>query len=248
MAASNIDLPVIDLKKAQDPAKRLDVARKLVHALETVGFLYIDNAKDLDSQKLMTNTRWFFSLPDEEKQQLSRRQWNPFSRNRYRGYFPLQEGEISYKEGFEIGQEIPPDDDTIHPFFNEPNVWPAGLEGSRAFHSDMVEYYYAATHCGAEILRLVSLGCDLGEEWFEDMFFPNSLSTLRLLHYPARYGDVPDEAVDDGTVLCCSEHSDSGKNYITTAYHHVTTYYSLGENNDDDEEEEEEESSMITMR
>lgn len=85
MAASNIDLPVIDLKKAQDPAKRLDVARKLVHALETVGFLYIDNAKDLDSQKLLTNTRWFFSLPDEEKQQLSRRQWNPFSRNRYRG-------------------------------------------------------------------------------------------------------------------------------------------------------------------
>lgn len=160
------------------------------------------------------------------------------------GYFPLQEGEISYKEGFEIGQEIPPDDDTIHPFFNEPNVWPAGLEGSRAFHSDMVEYYYAATHCGAEILRLVSLGCDLGEEWFEDMFFPNSLSTLRLLHYPARFGDVPDEAVDDGTVLCCSEHSDSGKNYITTAYHHMTTYYSLGDNNDDEEEEE---SSTITL-
>lgn len=106
------------------------------------------------------------------------------------GYFPLQEGEISYKEGFEIGQEIPPDDDTIHPFFNEPNVWPAGLEGSREFHSDMVEYYYAATHCGAEILRLVSLGCDLGEEWFEAGMLIILFTTCTIV-YTRRDSPVP---------------------------------------------------------
>jgi isopenicillin N synthase-like dioxygenase len=67
----------------------------------------------------------------------------------------------------------------------------------------------AMLECGAEILRLVSLGCGLAEDWFESMFFPGSLSTLRLLHYPPR-SDVPDVAKDGDSILCCSEHSDSG--------------------------------------
>ena len=69
--------------------------------------------------------------------------------------------------------------------------------------------YRAMLNCGAEILRLVSLGCGLDENWFQSMFFPDSLSTLRLLHYPPRPG-VPEEAKDGDKVLCCSEHSDSG--------------------------------------
>ena len=70
-------------------------------------------------------------------------------------------------------------------------------------------FYRTVLESGAEILRLVSLGCGLQENWFESMFFPNSLSTLRLLHYPPR-PYVLEAAMDGDSALSCSEHSDSG--------------------------------------
>lgn len=61
------------------------------------------------------------------------------------GYFPLQPEEVSYKEGFEVGQDNPPattkDTNDTHPFFTEPNVWPDGMEGSERFHEEMVQHY-----------------------------------------------------------------------------------------------------------
>ena len=61
------------------------------------------------------------------------------------GYFPLQHGESSYKEGFEIGQPVTfsSDEDSadVHPFFLEPNLWPGGMDGAEKFHEDIVKYY-----------------------------------------------------------------------------------------------------------
>ncbi|KAK7099649.1 uncharacterized protein [Littorina saxatilis] len=209
-------LPIVDLQKAKDPAQRLAVAKQLVHALETVGFLFVDNAEGYESERLLNNARWFFNLSEQEKLLVSRKLWNRESRNYYRGYFPLQPGEVSFKEGFEIGQDNPSSSNSesrslsIHPFFTEANLWPStDTEGAHQFHQDLVEHYRVVRNCGAEILRLVSLGCGLEENWFESLFFPDSLSTLRLLHYPVR-GEVADKARDGNTVLCCSEHSDSG--------------------------------------
>jgi isopenicillin N synthase-like dioxygenase len=78
-------LPIIDLAKARDQAQRLAVARQLVHALETVGFLFLDNVEGFDSERLLSNARWFFNLRDDQKLQVSRKLWNVDSQNHYRG-------------------------------------------------------------------------------------------------------------------------------------------------------------------
>lgn len=132
---------------------------------------------------------------------------------------------MSYKEGFEIGRDLHDDlepqvtnldqqrDPTTpgpHPFFQETNTWPQGVEGDELFREQLLAHYRAVLQCGTEILRLVSLGGGLPEDWFFSLFFPDSLSTLRLLHYPPRPESPPEAARDEDTVLCCSEHSDSG--------------------------------------
>ena len=83
-------LPIVDLRKAQDPSQRLAVARQLVHALERVGFLFVDNVEGYDSERLLENTRWFFSLNQREKHRLARKLWNAESRNYYRGKCTVQ--------------------------------------------------------------------------------------------------------------------------------------------------------------
>ena len=82
---SSLPLPIVDLEKAKDPSQRLTVAQKLVEALETVGFLFIDNVEGFDAGKLLAHTQWFFNLSEQEKHRLARKLWNPESQNHYRG-------------------------------------------------------------------------------------------------------------------------------------------------------------------
>ncbi|XP_046365943.2 2-oxoglutarate-dependent dioxygenase 33-like [Haliotis rufescens] len=214
-------LPIIDLKKAQDKTQRLNVARDLVRALETVGFLYVDNAPGVYMDTLLKNSKRFFALSSAEKHMMAKHKWNPMNKNKYRGYFPLQPGETSYKEGFEIGvEECPFNDPDIHPMFTEPNLWPRYMDGFDVFLRDMKQYYRAILHTGTEILRLLALGSGLDEYWFESMFLPDTLSTLRLLHYPLRSSSPPDTARDGDKVLCCSEHSDSGFVTLLATFHY----------------------------
>ena len=50
-------LPVIDLRLATGPG-RAQLAGRLIHALETVGFFYVEGIDGYDEQELMTYTRW----------------------------------------------------------------------------------------------------------------------------------------------------------------------------------------------
>ncbi|ESP05341.1 hypothetical protein LOTGIDRAFT_227971 [Lottia gigantea] len=201
-----ISLPVIDLKQASDPAYRVSIANKLFHALETIGFLYIDNVPGYDEEELIKWCQWFFALPNETKYKLHRRFWNPDNKNIYRGSFPVQDAGTSVKEGFEIGLNSKTKSEK-NVMFSEYNVWPTDASGHEEFKAYMVSYFDALFNAGLEICRLVCLGCGLEENWLDSTFIPDTLSTLRLLHYPQNH----DSNNHDGDVrLCCSEHSDSG--------------------------------------
>ena len=50
-------LPVIDLRLAAGPG-RAHLAARLIHALETVGFFYVEGIDGYDQTELMTHTRW----------------------------------------------------------------------------------------------------------------------------------------------------------------------------------------------
>lgn len=213
MATTSI--PTINLRRAREgEAARREVAAQLVMALEEVGFLYLDDVEGFDPQELRLATEWFFSLPEEEKLRIARKQWNPNNTNVYRGFFPAR-GAVSHKEALEIGMELPPDDEDVRRFvLYEPNLWPNESGGANfpafpGFREMMMQYYEHMSQTAIELVRLVAIGMGLDEHYYDELFLAKPLSTLRLLHYPPRNDPPPIEAQVDGEVLQCEAHCDT---------------------------------------
>jgi isopenicillin N synthase-like dioxygenase len=115
----------------------------------------------------------------------------------------------------------------------EENIWPDRLlEWSAEFdwRAKMRKYFQIMLRLGIELMRGIAQGLGLSPDFFDDKF-NDSISTLRLLHYP----DPPEEnkispssssssplalSVDAGGANCqldssllrlsCSQHTDSG--------------------------------------
>ena len=121
------DTSLIDFS---DPRLSLSkLAKEIVDALQTVGF-----------EKA---TKWFYSLPDSSKYALARKSFNPLNKNIYRGYFPANASNSSYKEGFEIAEELSQEEYSRIRFpLYEPNRWPsANEEETKWFKSVLCDYY-----------------------------------------------------------------------------------------------------------
>ena len=68
-------LAVIDFSNPDRQAN----AKQLTEAMETVGFVYLDNVPGYNKEveaSLLEATDWFFSLPIEQKLRLSPKRWN----------------------------------------------------------------------------------------------------------------------------------------------------------------------------
>ncbi|KAK8725881.1 hypothetical protein OTU49_010535 [Cherax quadricarinatus] len=226
---SKKELPVIDLRLAKG-STRGSLVRQLREALTTVGFTYLTGVDGYDENELLRLTRWFFSLPLEDRMKISRKCFNPECKNEYRGYFPVIPGEVSHKEGFEIGPKMDTepmnpeslktkmDTEPMNPeslktkdtestnlesfmiqFFYEENQWPDDPSGHTAtakyFKTWMENYHQKMTEAALELLRLIAEGFDAPSDFFTSLFVPRHLSTLRLIHYPART-DAPEWARD----------------------------------------------------
>ena len=204
-------VPIIDMAKTK--LHRKEIAAEVVRALETSGFLYLDNVPGLDHEKLFQTCKWFFSQPWEFKKKLLRNHWNPENKNYFRGYFPVVEKEPSRKEGFEIGRDVDPDDPTILPgnWFYEPSVWPEEME---EFKDYMKQNYETMHDTAMEMLRLIALGMGMEEDLFIYLFAEKPCSTFRIMHYPPWDGKPPENAlIEDGKVLTTPDHTDS--NFLT---------------------------------
>jgi len=127
-----------------------------------------------------------FALAEDQKRRLYRRKFAPENRNIYRGWFPLQPGNLTSKEGIDIGGDVAHGPDTAPPGdpLRERSPLPEDdcLPGWRA----AVAAYYVAMERVAEAL-MCSLARSLGlpQEYFDDSF-RRGLSTLRLIRYPPR--------------------------------------------------------------
>jgi isopenicillin N synthase-like dioxygenase len=127
-----------------------------------------------------------FALPDGEKRKLFRRKFDPASPYVYRGWFALQNGALSYKEGIDIGRTaadpgwLPDPADPLTeatPLPSEP-----ALPGWRAVAGS---YYHGMERLGGVLMRALARGLDLPESTFDDAF-RGGISTLRLIRYPVR--------------------------------------------------------------
>ena len=97
-------LPIVDFSSTDTEG----TASRIVHIMETVGFLYLDNVPGYNLEEeaeLLEINKWFFNLPKERRLKVARYLYNKNNKVFYRGYFGLDKDYSSYKEGYEFGQD-----------------------------------------------------------------------------------------------------------------------------------------------
>ncbi len=155
-----------------------------------------------------------FDAPASTLRPLWRQKFDPVRPNVYRGWFPLQEGFQTYKEGIDLGGDVAYGDALVHPDdpLREATPLPeeAALPGWRAA---VAHYYRGMEQVSAALMRSLARGMGLEEGYF-DPYFHHGLSTLRLIHYPVRN---PPDAGDDGALWV----SHAGRRHYLTGAPHV---------------------------
>jgi isopenicillin N synthase-like dioxygenase len=184
-------LPVLDVSRLHSPelSDRLELAAELGRACRGIGFFYVVNHGISESQRdsLFAAAKTFFAQPVSGKDKLSIKR-SPHNR----GYVALEAERLDesaahadYKEAFNIGLELAPDDPEVlagKPFRGV-NLWPT-LPGWR---ETVLSYYDACWALGRRIHRGFALDLGVAEDFFEDKL-DAPLATLRILHYPPQPG------------------------------------------------------------
>jgi isopenicillin N synthase-like dioxygenase len=104
MSTDFTKLPIIDLSilgKTNATEEELkSLAKEVRKICETVGFAYLINYESsVKHSKIFEVVKRFFDLPISSKMKVAKKTFVPSNQNTYRGYFPLQKGDSSYKEG-----------------------------------------------------------------------------------------------------------------------------------------------------
>ncbi|PCH01859.1 Oxoglutarate/iron-dependent dioxygenase [Penicillium occitanis (nom. inval.)] len=242
MSTTFSSLPIIDLAPLKNASglsepDRITLSAKLYNVFATTGFAYLVNTplsfKHADVFGLALE---FFNLPLEEKMKLAKKSFKPENENTYRGYFPVQPNAASdnLKEGFEMGTRHPiqstsTTDQTSRFNLTEPTVWP----DSTAYpsRSRLEQLYSELQSLSSTILSLLATSLDKPADFFAP-YLTDSLSTLRLLHYPPSppINDTTEIPFDKSSTpppeptspikLSCAPHTDSG---ILTLLHQDST-------------------------
>jgi isopenicillin N synthase-like dioxygenase len=172
-----------------DRSRKRDLTdRAIMTAAATSGFMVVtDLPPDVPAgRSARADLLRLFDLPQSETRKLWRQKFDPAHRNVYRGWFPLQKGFLTAKEGIDMGADVLHGvgvvcgDDPLR----EPTPLPPAdlLPGWR----ESVAHYYGAMERVSQVLmRAIARGLSLNEHFF-DSSFERGLSTLRLLRYPVR--------------------------------------------------------------
>lgn len=212
-------IPTIDIAPLFSAAgtARDQADAAIAAAAAEIGFMLVGNLPaeiPIASADLQILKR-IFTLPSDAIQRLWRQKFAAANANIYRGWFPLQEGHPTYKEGIDIGPDIaygPVVTDAGDPLreatpLPEENLLPG-------WHAAVARYYQALERVGQALMRSIARGLGLDEGFFDDAF-RGGVSTLRLIHYPPRSAASLERLQDD---KCWTEH-DGKRVYLTGAPH-----------------------------
>ena len=214
-------IPHVDIAPLFGPAcpARDAVDQAIRRAAADPGFLTVGGHGGFPPHDAETRARLLsvFALSAAQTRPLWRRKFEPAHANVYRGWFPLQHGERTHKEGIDIGPDIvrPVAGDGDGDPLREPTPLPseAALPGWRA---TAAAYYLAMEDLGHALMRAVARGLGLRETHF-DAAFAGGISTLRLIRYPARAREtlagiagIAAEGDGNGRHLIGAQHADSG--------------------------------------
>ena len=190
MKHADNDIPVLDIgtlfQGRSSERERTDAA--LHQGASAQGFLIVTGLPpDVPvGREARRDVLRIFDLPDSDQRRLWRRKFEPSNSNVYRGWFPPQPGNLTSKEGIDMGADVAYGSALIDPGdpLREPTPLPAEslLPGWRGA---IASYYRAMERVSRVLMQSVARGLALADNHFDESF-RGGLSTLRLLHYPVR--------------------------------------------------------------
>ncbi|MBO1324508.1 isopenicillin N synthase family oxygenase [Acetobacter sp. TBRC 12305] len=175
-------LPIIDLGLALQ-GDYATAGAQIGHAFTTSGFCYVRNHGIPDEliERVRHEAMDFFHAPMEEKLACK-------PKEAVRGFNALNRTIMygadnpDYKEFFQIGLELPPDDPAVlagQPL-RGPNQWPAGRP---AFRTAMMDYFNAVGVCGQALLRSVACSLGIAPDFFVGKY-DRPLQRTQAIWYP----------------------------------------------------------------
>jgi isopenicillin N synthase-like dioxygenase len=224
---SNLSIPVIDVAALFDgpsPARdRTDAA--IMEAASTFGFFAAsalpgDVPIDRESRSQLLR---LFELPPAKIRPLWRQKFDASHTNVYRGWFPLQTGHLTSKEGIDLGADVAYGTAVVRDGDPLREATPLPPESDLpGWRMSATRYYRAMERVAGTFMQAIARGLSLEERFF-DLAFERGLSTLRLIRYPVRT-DL-DQAADANVELWI-EHL--GKRlYVTGSPHEDTGFLTL---------------------
>lgn len=209
-----------------DAAARAAVGDRIVTACEDPGvFQVVGHGVDpaLRSE-LMSASREFFALSDEEKEHIAM----GVGGSAWRGWFPLggelTSGRADAKEGIYFGTDLPADDPRVLAGvpLHGPNLYPRHPDILRRL---VPEWMAAVTGVGRAVLGGMALGLGLDERWF-DRWCDDPTVLFRIFRYPARMGWGVGEHTDYGLLTLLAQ-DDSGGLEVRTQHDGATSWVAV---------------------
>jgi isopenicillin N synthase-like dioxygenase len=212
-------IPFVDISAlfgASSPERSL-TDRAIMAAAGTTGFMVVRGfpADVPVGRAIRADLLRLFDLPEYETRKLWRQKFDPAHPNIYRGWFPLQSGFLTAKEGIDMGADVLHGDSVVRSDdpLREPTPLPSA-EALPGWREAVAAYYCAMEQVSQALMRAIARGLSLEESFF-DQAFERGLSTLRLLRYPIRT-DVEQTAQSDPNVWVTH---DGGRFYVNGAAH-----------------------------
>lgn len=204
-ANSALTLPVLDLSRLDQGEEAAEAFRRdLREATRDFGFFYL-TGHGVSPQlvdRVMSTSRAFFALPDEDKLAIEN-----VKSPQFRGYTrvggELTRGAIDWREQIDIGPErdVVPIAPGVADYFRleGPNQWPAALPGLREVVN---EWHDELSAVSLTLMRAwaVSLGAE--ENVFDEAFAQNASTLIKIVRYPGKSDPMPKQGV--------GAHKDSG--------------------------------------
>ena len=215
-------IPIVDMS-----LPLADVAFEISQACRQVGFFYVINhglSSDVIADAMSFSKR-FFELPASTKMELD----SAKSRSGARGYFALGGEDLNakdgtrdlvaegqgigtgkkfqgdWKEGFDCGREISPDDPEYSmSTMVDGNYWPRE-DTLPGFREAMMSYQKGVRQIGNSLMEAFAVGLGLESNFFVERT-TKPMATLRLLHYPPQ----PRQELSDLSKIGCGAHTDYG--------------------------------------
>ena len=168
-------IPSIDISALfqADPAARAAVDSSIMAAAADSGFMLIHAVAghELIGAGARAQLLRLFDLPPAVVRPLWRQKFDPSHHNVYRGWFPLQQGFPTAKEGIDMGADVAYGQDVV--VASDPLREATPLPAEQAlpgWRSAVASYYRGMEVIANALLRSVARGLGLPERFFDDAF------------------------------------------------------------------------------